>query len=136
LAVRTRDEAGPFQTVPYPGGHRRPAGRPAHQPHEYARTGTAKRLPLSHPAGGQVRVKGVTSGTNAIPHPWRQGAPAAILAAPPPAPPRAPEANRAAWAAWPARLTPPSTLPAAPPPLRARLALDKLAGHPTPGFVP
>ncbi len=136
LAVRTQDEAGPFRTVPYPGGHWHPAGLPAHRPHEYVRNGTAKLLTLFPPAGGQVRGKGVTSGTNAILHPWLQGELAAILAALPPAPPRAPGANRAVWAAWQARLTTPLTLPADPPPLRAPLVLDKLAGHLTPSFVP
>ncbi len=135
LAVWTQDEAGPFQTVPYPGGHWHPAGRPAHQPHEYVRNGTAKLLTLFHPASGQVRVKGVTSGTNAILHPWLQGELAVILAALPPAAPRAPEANRAVWAAWQAGLTTPITLPADPPPLRALLVLDNLAGHLTPSLV-
>ena len=34
LAVWAQDEAGPFQTVPYPGGSWAPAGLPARQPHE------------------------------------------------------------------------------------------------------
>ncbi len=135
LAVRTEDEAGPFQTVPYPGGSWEPAGLPAHQPHEYLRGGTAKLLTLFHPASGQVRVKGVTSCTNRVLHPWLQGELAAILAALPPAVPLAPEANRVAWARWQEGLATPITLPAELPPLRLLLVLDNLAGHLTPSFV-
>ena len=130
-----QDEAGPFQTVPYPGGSWQPAGLPAHQPHEYVRNGTAKLLTLFHPASGQVRVKGVTSCTNQVLHPWLEGELAAILAALPPAAPLPPAANRAAWAAWQAGLATPITLPADLPPLRLLLVLDNLAGHLTPSFV-
>ncbi len=132
----TQDEAGPFQTVPYPGGSWEPGGLPAHQPHEYVRNGTAKLLTLFHPASGQVRVKGVTSCTNAVLHPWLQGELTALLAAlPSPATARDPAANRAAWAAWQVGLSWPITLPADPPPLRLLLVLDNLAGHRTPAFV-
>ena len=65
-----QDEAGPFQTVPYPGGSWEPTGLPARPPHEYVRNGTAKLLTLLHPATGAVRVKGVTRCTNAVLHPW------------------------------------------------------------------
>lgn len=136
LAVWTQDEAGPFQTVPYPGGSWQPAGFPAHQPHEYVRDGTAKLLTLFHPASGQVRVKGVTSCTNAVLHPWLQEGLAAVLAAlPTPAAPLAPLENQAAWAVWQAGLGQPFTLPADLPPLRMLLVLDNLAGHTTPAFV-
>jgi DDE superfamily endonuclease len=136
LAVWTQDEAGPFQTAPHPGGSWAPAGLPAHQPHEYVRAGTAKLLTLFHPASGHVRVKGVTSCTNQVLHPWLQAELAAILAAlPAPAAPRDPAATRAAWAAWQAGLTRPITLPADLPPLRLLLVLDNLAGHRTPAFV-
>ena len=136
LAVWTQDEAGPFQTVPYPGGSWAPAGLPDHQPHEYLRNGTAKLLTLFHPASGQVRVKGVTSCTNAVLHPWLQEELAAVLAAlPAPAAPLSPQDNRAAWAAGQAGLTMPITLPDALPPLRMLLVLDNLAGHLTPAFV-
>jgi hypothetical protein len=70
LAVWTEDEAGPYQTLPYPGASWQPMGRPAHQPHEYIRNGTAKLLTLFHPASGQVRVKGVRSSANVVLHPW------------------------------------------------------------------
>jgi len=133
--VWTQDEAGPFQTVPYPGGSWAPTGLPAHQPHEYIRNGTAKLLTLFHPASGQVRVKGVTSCTNQVLHPWLQAELAAILAALPPAAPGDPATRRAAWAAWQAGLSQPLALPAEPPPLRLLLVLDNLAGHLTPAFV-
>lgn len=132
----TQDEAGPFQTVPYPGGSWEAGGQPARQPHEYVRNGTAKLLTLFHPASGRVRVKGVTSCSNAVLHPWLQEQLAAILAALPAlAAPRDPAADRVAWATWQAGLSRPITLPAAPPPLRLLLVLDNLAGHLTPAFV-
>jgi len=122
--------------VPYPGGSWQPVGQPAHQPHEYLRDGTAKLLTLFHPASGQVRVKGVTSCTNAILHPWLRGELAAIVAAlPAPAVPRDPAADRAPWAAWQAGLSQPFTLPDDLPPRRLLLVLDNLAGHRTPSFV-
>ena len=34
LAVWNQDEAGPDQTLPYPGASWRPEGDPAHRPHE------------------------------------------------------------------------------------------------------
>lgn len=136
LAVWTQDEAGPFQTVPYPGGSWQPAGFPAHQPHEYVRDGTAKLLTLFPPASGRVRVTGVTSCTNAVLHPWLQAELAAILAAlPAPAAPLSRPEHRAAWAAWQAGLGQPFTLPDDPPPLRVLLILDNLAGHRTPSLV-
>jgi len=70
LSVWTQDEAGPFQTVPYGGHSWAPEGEPQRYPHEYVKDGTAKILTLIHPATGQVRVKGVTSCTNAVLHPW------------------------------------------------------------------
>ena len=66
LAVWVEDEAGPYQTVPYPGESWQPEDHPVHQPHEYIRNGTAKMLTLFHPATGEVQVKGVTQSTNAI----------------------------------------------------------------------
>ena len=42
LAVWTEDEAGPYQTVPYPAESWEPAGQPRRRPHEYVRRGTAK----------------------------------------------------------------------------------------------
>ena len=136
LAVWGQDEAGPFQTVPYPGESWGPAGEPVRQAQAYQRNGTAKLLTLFHPADGQVRVKGVTSTSNAILHPWLKAALSEILAMLP----KATEdqvcaANRAAWLVWQAGLTQPSTVPAALPPLRMRLIWDNLAGHATPELV-
>ena len=45
LPVWTEDEAGPYQTIPYPGSHWHPAGKPVRYPHEYIRNGTAKEYP-------------------------------------------------------------------------------------------
>ena len=130
LAVWGQDEAGPFQTVPYPGESWSPAGKPVRQPHEYHRAGTAKMLTLFHPADGQVRVKGVTSSANAVLHPWLKAELQAILAAlPAPDDPRACAANRADWLPWQAGLTRPITLPAEVPPLRMLLIWDNLTGH-------
>ena len=70
FAVWVEDEAGPYQTVPYPGESWQPEGHPVRQPHEYIRNGTAKMLTFFHPTTGEVRVKGVTQSTNAILHPW------------------------------------------------------------------
>lgn len=80
LPVWTQDEAGPYQTIPYPGHHWQPEGEPARQPHEYARNGTAKMLTLFHPATGQVRVKGITTCPNEVLHEWLQEQLTQILA--------------------------------------------------------
>src|SRR6266852_6579169 len=55
LSVWCEDEAGPYSTMPYPGGSWQPIAQPMHQPHEYSPNGTAKLLTLFHPASGQVR---------------------------------------------------------------------------------
>ena len=65
LAVWCEDEAGPFQAVPHPGPSWQPDGRPARQPHEYVRGGTAKVLTLFRPADGHVRAEGATTCPNA-----------------------------------------------------------------------
>ena len=135
LAVWCQDEAGPYQTVPYPGGSWQPTGRPAHRPHEYVRNGTAKLLTLFHPASGAVRAKGATTCTNQVLHAWLREELVAVLAALPPAPPGEPAATRAAWAAWQAGLGRRFTLPEDLPPLRLLLVLDNLAGHKTPERV-
>jgi hypothetical protein len=135
LSVWCTDQAGPFQTAPYPGQSWRPQGDPARLPHEYLRAGTAKVLTLFHPADGCVRLKGVTTCPNAVLHPWLKGELAAILAALP-APRPTPAAGwRAAWARWQEGLTVKPTLPQEPPPLRMLLVLDNLAGHKTREFV-
>lgn len=124
------DQAGPFQTVPYPGSRWRPEGHPQHQPHEYIRHGTAKLLTLFHPADGQLRVKGVTSCPNSVLHPWLKQELTDILASlPEPSPLLDAEANRALWEAWFEGLSVRPTLPVELPPLRMLLIIDNLKGH-------
>jgi transposase len=120
-----QDEAGPYQTKPYPGESWQPVGAPARQPHEYVRDGTAKLLTLFRPATGAVRAKGVTSAPNAVLHPWLQEELTAILAALPEVTTlehERPEAAR--WETWLGR---PPRQPL--PPLRLILIWDNLAGH-------
>jgi hypothetical protein len=136
LPVWTEDEAGPYQTLPYPGHHWHPDGQPARYPHEYLREGTAKQLTLFHPASGAVRVKGVRSCTNAVLHPWLQAELATILARlPEPTEAVSPAENRQHWERWQVGLTVRITLPEHLPPLRLLLILDNLTGHYTVDFV-
>jgi hypothetical protein len=103
----------------------RPAGQPARQSHGYLRGGTAKLLTLFRPATGALRAKGVTSGTNAVLHPWLQEELALVLAGLPPL--DRPEADRPAAAQWATWL---GHAPREPlPPLRVVLVWDNLAGH-------
>ena len=135
LEVWCTDQAGPYQTVPYPGQSWRPEGDPARQPHEYLRDGTAKALTLFRPADGHARVQGVTACPNSVLHPWLKRELSEVLAAMP-APPAEPAAGwRAAWERWQEGLTIKPTLPDEPPPLRMLLVLDNLAGHKTPELV-
>jgi len=135
LPVWCTDQAGPYQTIPYPGQGWRPVGDPARQPHEYLREGTAKALTLLRPADGRVRLKGVTSCPNAVLHPWLKRELAEILAAMPDPPGDPAAGRRAAWGRWQEGLSIAVTLPAEPPPLRMLLVLDNLAGHKTPELV-
>ncbi len=136
LSVWTQDEAGPFQTIPYEGYSWQPEGKPKRQPHEYVRNGTAKLLTLFHPSDGQVRVKGVSSCTNAVLHPWLQQELSAILADLPSPPDNLdPETNRALWEVWRVGLDNPPPLPDDLPPLRMLFIWDNLAGHKTPSMV-
>jgi hypothetical protein len=129
LAVWTQDEAGPYQTLPYPGASWQPVGQPEHQPHEYIRNGTAKLLTLFHPASGQVRVKGVTSSANVVLHPWLKAELSAILQSLPETAPVDAETNRQLWKAWQEGLSLPITLPQELPALRMLLIWDNLRGH-------
>jgi len=125
IPVWCQDEAGPYQTVPYPGASWRPEGEPLRQPHEYLRAGTAKLLTLFRPATGAVRATGVTSARNAVLHPWLQAELTPILAALPVVPERETESSRMArWATWLGH-EPRDPLP----PLRLILVWDNLAGH-------
>jgi hypothetical protein len=135
LPVWCTDQAGPFQTMPYPGQTWRPAGEPARLPHEYLRDGTAKVLTLFHPADGHVRLHGVTSCPNAVLHPWLKRELTAILAEMPEPDAGTEAASRRSWERWQDGLTIKPTLLAELPPLRMLLVLDNLTGHKTPAFV-
>ena len=136
VEVWGQDEAGPVQTMPYPGESWAEEGHPVRQPHEYQRTGTAKLLTLFHPSDGHVRVKGVWSSANAILHPWLKAELSAILEALPDIPDDDVSAtNRTEWLVWQEDLTQPMTLPAELPRLRLLLIWDNLAGHFTPEMV-
>jgi hypothetical protein len=135
IAGWTQDEAGPYQAIPQPGTHWRPATSPARYPQEHLRHGTAKLLPLFHPASGQVRVKGATSASNAVLHPWLETELTAILATLPEPPAQTEAERRAAWERWQDGLTVTFTLPDRLPPLRMLLILDNLTGHKTPSLV-
>jgi len=125
LALWCQDEAGPYQTVPYPGQSWQPQGEPARQAHEYIRNGTAKLLTLFRPATGEVRAKGVRNAPNTVLHPWLQAELTQILATLPAVP--VPEAERPALARWETWLGHPPRAPL--PPLRVILVWDNLAGH-------
>lgn len=135
LSVWVQDEAGPYQTKPYPGESWQPEGHPVHQPHEYIRNGTAKMLTLFHPATGQVRVKGVIRSTNAVLHPWIKKQVLEILQGLPEKPLLDEETNRQLWTAWQAGLSKRITLSEKLPPLRMLLIWDNLQGHYTPEIV-
>lgn len=135
LVVWTQDEAGPYQTRPYPGASWQPIGQPERQPHEYIRNGTAKLFTLFHPASGRVRVKGVTSSANVILHPWLKSELSMILETIPAAPQLDAETNRELWKTWQAGLSQPISLPQELPVLRMLLIWDNLRGHYTPELV-
>lgn len=125
LALWCQDEAGPYQTVPYPGESWQPQGEPARQAHEYVRNGTAKLLTLFRPATGEVRAQGVTNAPNAVLHPWLQDQLTQILATLPEG--TIPEVDRPELARWETWLGHPPRAPL--PPLRVILVWDNLAGH-------
>jgi hypothetical protein len=136
VPVWTEDEAGPYQTIPYPGEHWHAVGQPRHFDHAYIRAGTAKQLTLFHPATGEVRAKGVTTAPNAVLHPWLQEELSAVLAAlPEPTALLTPPENHQRWENGQDGLHVRITLPAVLPPLRLLLVLDNLAGHLTTVFV-
>lgn len=137
LQLWCEDEAGPYQTVPYPGQHWQPEQQPATQPHEYLRNGTAKLLTLFQPDSGLVRVKGVTTSTNLILHQWLKSQLTEILADQPLLMPTAAEvaANRAFWESWREALRVKATLSQALPHLRLILIMDNLIGHKNPEWL-
>ncbi len=120
-----QDEAGPYQTVPYPGASWQVVGEPARQDHEYIRNGTAKLLTLFRPKTGEVSAKGVTAAPNAVLHPWLQDQLTQILATVPVV--TLPESKRPEEARWETWLGHPPV--EALPPLRLILVWDNLAGH-------
>lgn len=100
------------------------------------RNGTAKLLTLFHPRDGHVRVKGVTSCTNAVLLPWLKEQLGAIVDALPLCATSVPSAaHRAAWMVWQTDLSRRFTLRAELPPLRMLLVLDNLVGHTNPEWV-
>jgi hypothetical protein len=135
LAVWVEDEAGPYQTVPYPGESWQPESHLVQQPHEYIRNGTAKMLTLFHPVTGEVHVKGVTQSTNAILHPWIKEQLSEILKELPEKPVLDEEENHQVWKAWQEGLSRRITLSEQLPPLRMLLIWDNLQGHYTPEMV-
>jgi hypothetical protein len=135
LAVWVEDEAGPYQTAPYPGESWQPEGHAVQQPHEYIRNGTAMMLTLFHPATGEVCVKGVTQSTNPILHPWFKEQLSEILKRMPEKPLLDPESNRKLWISWQEGLSRRITLSEQLPPLRMLLVWDNLKGHHTPEMV-
>lgn len=136
IAVWCEDEAGPYQTVPYPGASWQPAGHPVHQPHEYFQEGTAKMLTLLHPKTGQVRVQGVTDTRNETLHGWLKIELQAILAAlPEPTVLLDADSNRSLWESWRSGLRVKPTLSSDLPPLRLLLVMDNLVGHKNPAWL-
>ncbi len=130
LVVWCQDQAGPFQTIPYPGNSWQPEGQPARRPHEYVRNGTAKLMTLFHPASGQLRVKGVTSCPNIVLHPWLKQELSAVLET---LPTVTPQIDQSAignlWSLWYEGLSIRPLIPENLPPLRMLLVQDNLAGH-------
>ena len=136
FATWTTDQAGPFQTRPYPGSSWQPEAHPKRQAHEYVRNGVAKILTLFTPSSGQVEVTGVRRCTNDILHPWlEQALTEKLNALPEPTTHLDPEANRQLWESWLEGLSKRPSLPDDLPPLRGLLVLDNLTGHKTPSFV-
>ena len=138
IPVWCQDEAGPYQAIPQAGPSWQPEGEPARQPHEYLRGGTAKPLTLFRPATGEVRARPVERATNAVLHPWlREELTAILAAAAPPAGEPAPGGPGWArrWQAWGYSPEWLARLGMPPPPIRALLIWDNLAGHKSEAIV-
>jgi hypothetical protein len=133
--VWNQDEAGPYQTKPYPGQSWQAQGQRLRQSHEYIRNGTAKLLTLFHPATGQVRVKGVTRCTNLVLHAWLKEQLGEILESLAVPMEVDAETNHTLWHQWQQALSVKITLPKELPPLRMLLIWDNLKGHYTPEMV-
>jgi len=108
------------------------------QPHEYLRGGTAKLLTLFRPATGAVRARAVEQVTNAVLHPWLQEELTAILAELALVAAAGEHGSAGSGRGWQeggygeALL---GRLPAPPPPIRAILIWDNLAGHKSEAIV-
>jgi transposase len=110
-------------------------GKPALQPHEYIRGGTAKLLLLLRPATGQVRAQPVERAPNEVLHPWLKGELEQILASLPALPEPAGMPSEALpagqwWSDWgwsDQQIGHWRHLP----PIRMILIWDNLAGHHT-----
>jgi hypothetical protein len=132
LAVWAEDEAGPYQTKPRAGTSWQPMGRPARQPHEYVREGTAKLMTLFHPATGEVRVKGVPGTPNKVLHPWLQQEIEDVLKGLPADSGLPVEPDK--WLQWQQGLSVRITSAEHLPRLRMLLIMDNLSGHLTPSL--
>jgi hypothetical protein len=136
IALGCEDEAGPYQTVPYPGPSWPPEQQPERQPPEYFQEGTAKLLTLRHPRTGQVRVKGVTKTRNETVHAWLKVELESILATlPPPGPVLDPAQNRQEWESGRADGKVKASLSPHLPALRLLLGMDNLVGHKNPDWL-
>lgn len=100
IAVWTEDEAGPYQTAPYPGASWQPTGEPKRRPHEYVHRGTAKLLTLFQPASGEMRVRGVRRTTNEVLQPCLREESAVVEGLPERGMALGPEENLAEWRSW------------------------------------
>jgi transposase len=132
-----QDEAGPYQAIPQAGPSWQPEGKPACQPHEYVRGGTAKLLTLFRPATGEVRARPVQQVTNAVLHPWLKEELGAILATLPLAEAESPgrEGTAWSWRAWGVSPEALARLERPAPPIRLVLVWDNLAGHKSEAIV-
>jgi hypothetical protein len=91
---------------------------------------------LFHPSTGEVRVKGVSSVTNAVVQSWLKEQLSAIVATlPEPVVQLSPEENRAMWESWREGLTVRVTLPEELPALCMLLMWENLAGHKRPQML-
>ena len=129
LAVWCHDQAGPFQTAPYPGSSWQKQEGARRHSHEYIRNGTAKLMTLFHPATGEVKAKGVGSCPNCVLHPWLKGHLSQILETLPTKSAIASSQNHQQWMQWYEGLSITPAIPDELPPLRMLLIQDNLAGH-------
>ena len=127
LSVWNQDEAGPYQTKPYPGSSWHP--KKNHNDSPMNTFGTERPNPDTfHPASGKARVKGVTSSANAILHPWLKEELSMILQTLPPPKEWMPKPT-ASFGKCGRRIILPITLPENLPDLRMLLIWDNLRGH-------